>query len=124
NVEHVFRAYSAYFGHAPPSLACIENSNIGGALQIECTLVWRSEETDPHALVEERYQRKILHVQCLSEWAPANIGPYSQASAIHNVIRVTGQIALDPPTMSVDETSNLEEQLDRCIRSVHQILTA
>ena len=25
------------------------------------------------------YERKTLHVQSISHWAPANIGPYSQA---------------------------------------------
>ena len=55
--------------------------------------------------------KKALHVQSRSYWAPANIGPYSQAisvpvsskqSILHGprLVYVAGQIPLDPATMS------------------------
>jgi len=37
-----------------------------------------------------------MHVQGLSHWAPANIGPYSQCSMAGNLLHVSGQIALIP----------------------------
>jgi diphthine-ammonia ligase len=50
-----------------------------------------------------------LHVQSRSYWAPANIGPYSQAitmpvaaaatTRLAQIIHIAGQIPLDPPTM-------------------------
>ncbi|TAQ89561.1 hypothetical protein B7494_g2138 [Chlorociboria aeruginascens] len=54
--------------------------------------------------------RKALHVQSRSYWAPANIGPYSQATSIPLIdtsndqerirtVEVAGQIALIPHTM-------------------------
>ncbi|MCJ1287201.1 hypothetical protein MMC26_006549 [Xylographa opegraphella] len=46
-----------------------------------------------------------LHVQSRSYWAPANIGPYSQAIApaapAAHLVHVAGQIALVPATMEV-----------------------
>ncbi|KAI4217712.1 MAG: hypothetical protein LQ351_000308 [Letrouitia transgressa] len=54
--------------------------------------------------------RKGLHVQSRSYWAPANIGPYSQAIAVPtgkrreaSLIYVAGQIPLVPSTMEVVE---------------------
>lgn len=47
----------------------------GQLLQMDCLL---HDWIDP---LEEGcfHQREALHVQSLSHWAPANIGPYSQA---------------------------------------------
>jgi diphthine-ammonia ligase len=43
-----------------------------------------------------------LHVQSISEWAPACIGPYSQAKSIgDSVLLLAGQIGLDPATMTL-----------------------
>ncbi|MCJ1245149.1 hypothetical protein MMC30_002350 [Trapelia coarctata] len=53
-----------------------------------------------------RGDRKGLHVQSRSYWAPANIGPYSQAIAVKgskgtegSLVYVAGQIPLVPATM-------------------------
>ena len=56
----------------------------GQLLQMDCLL---HDWTEP---LEEGcfHQREALHVQSLSHWAPANIGPYSQAfrvsAEVHN----------------------------------------
>ncbi|KAF2666016.1 adenine nucleotide alpha hydrolases-like protein [Microthyrium microscopicum] len=58
------------------------------------------------------YSRSGLHVQSRSYWAPANIGPYSQAiceplysrsdaSITSNIVHVAGQIPLVPSSMEV-----------------------
>ena len=53
-------------------------------------------------------QKQGLHVQSRSYWAPANIGPYSQAivtptcvssPALPKLVHIAGQIPLHPPTM-------------------------
>jgi diphthine-ammonia ligase len=51
-------------------------------------------------------QKQGLHVQSRSYWAPANIGPYSQAiitpassPTLPKLIHIAGQIPLHPPTM-------------------------
>ncbi|KAJ5095942.1 Phosphatidate cytidylyltransferase [Penicillium alfredii] len=53
-----------------------------------------------------RDQRQGLHVQSRSYWAPANIGPYSQAMSIplhgdSRVVYIAGQIPLVPASMEV-----------------------
>ncbi|KGO40261.1 YjgF/Yer057p/UK114 family [Penicillium expansum] len=53
-----------------------------------------------------RDRRQGLHVQSRSYWAPANIGPYSQALSVplQNVSRlvyIAGQIPLDPGSMDL-----------------------
>ncbi|KAJ5759114.1 hypothetical protein N7520_006270 [Penicillium odoratum] len=53
-----------------------------------------------------RNKRQGLHVQSRSYWAPANIGPYSQAMSIplrdeSRVVYIAGQIPLEPASMEV-----------------------
>ena len=45
-----------------------------------------------------------LHVQGLSYWAPANIGPYSQSVKALGLLFMAGQIGLVPPTMAMPAT--------------------
>ncbi|XP_076099991.1 diphthine--ammonia ligase-like isoform X3 [Mytilus galloprovincialis] len=59
--------YKKYFGLNPPARVCVQvplPENI--VLQLEC---YGSCNEDKHT----------MHVQSISHWAPANIGPYSQA---------------------------------------------
>ncbi|KAJ5671610.1 hypothetical protein N7507_000737 [Penicillium longicatenatum] len=53
-----------------------------------------------------RNRRQGLHVQSRSYWAPANIGPYSQAMSIplrdeSRIVYIAGQIPLEPASMEV-----------------------
>jgi diphthine-ammonia ligase len=59
-------------------------------------------------------QKQGLHVQSRSYWAPANIGPYSQAivtpttsPTLPKLIHIAGQIPLNPPTMEFSLQGNL-----------------
>ena len=45
-------------------------------------VVWRCEGGEGGEEERMREQRSSLHVQSHSEWAPANIGPYSQAYTV------------------------------------------
>jgi len=49
----------------------------------------------------EHGKRSVLHVQSISAWAPACIGPYAQAAAWGGVLHMAGQIGLDPASMQV-----------------------
>ncbi|KAL3473555.1 hypothetical protein BJX99DRAFT_261216 [Aspergillus californicus] len=56
-----------------------------------------------------RVRRDGLHVQSRSYWAPANIGPYSQAMSVplegtERVIYIAGQIPLEPASMELAES--------------------
>ncbi|GKZ36611.1 hypothetical protein AbraIFM66950_007764 [Aspergillus brasiliensis] len=57
-----------------------------------------------------REQRQGLHVQSRSYWAPANIGPYSQAMSVpvqgpEHVVYIAGQIPLEPASMEMMSAS-------------------
>jgi diphthine-ammonia ligase len=60
--------------------------------------------------------KRVLHVQSISAWAPSCIGPYSQAVSLGGLVRLAGQIALDPATMTMVE-GNIEAQCQRCLQS-------
>ena len=90
------QVYSHYFPEInPASRATLEisgNSDLFIAIQILCR---RGDGSTT----------KVLHVQSISDWAPSCIGPYSQATSYDGLVRFAGQIALDPATLSMKETS-------------------
>uniref|UniRef100_A0A8D0GND5 Diphthine--ammonia ligase n=1 Tax=Sphenodon punctatus TaxID=8508 RepID=A0A8D0GND5_SPHPU len=47
------------------------------------------------------YQKQVMHVQSISHWAPANIGPYSQSIQVGEGLYCAGQIALVPCIMQL-----------------------
>ena len=84
----------------PPSRACIEV-----ALQVPCELcVLMHESASDHSS-----ERKVLHVQSISAWAPCCIGPYSQATTLGNIIFMAGQLGLDPLSMRFNGMSWQQE---------------
>ncbi|QSZ29732.1 hypothetical protein DSL72_004249 [Monilinia vaccinii-corymbosi] len=100
------KIYGTLFPHPnPPSrvtLACGSSMPLNISLVIHLTLHIPSPTSPP---------RKALHVQSRSYWAPANIGPYSQASSLPSSIlsshsfTVAGQIPLIPHTMHLPTSS-------------------
>jgi diphthine-ammonia ligase len=62
--------YATYFGVSPPARACVA-VDLPRPLRVVLDCVAYAEQNVG--------DRKALHVQGLSYWAPANIGPYSQA---------------------------------------------
>ena len=82
----------------------------GERVAIECS-AWRGQQT-------------TLHVQSVSRWAPSNIGPYSQAKTLAGrLVFVSGQIGLDPASMSLVGNSALS-QGRQCLRNLQAILGA
>ena len=65
--------YGTFFGVSPPARACVGvDLPPGVRVKLECI-----------AFAEHKIgDRQALHVQGLSYWAPANIGPYSQAITV------------------------------------------
>ena len=72
--------YANYFGSSPPARACV-------AVDLPDNL---RVKLDAIAFIERSpNERQALHVQGLSYWAPANIGPYSQAIVVrHQLLSV------------------------------------
>ncbi|KAG2349032.1 hypothetical protein BDR05DRAFT_873705 [Suillus weaverae] len=108
------KAYAEFFGVSPPSRACVGvDLPEGVGVMLEC--VARKDDT-----------RRALHVQGLSYWAPANIGPYSQAVTVEPYVFVSGQIGLLPPSLTLPsppslalETALVFQHTDRVIRAAN-----
>lgn len=64
--------YARAFGTAPPSRACV-------AVRMPADRRVVLEATGVRPAGGAGLGRTALHVQSMSYWAPANIGPYSQA---------------------------------------------
>ena len=54
--------------------------------------------------------KSIVHVQSYSNWAPANIGPYSQVANAGNFIFLAGQIGFLPGVMVLPKESEEKKQ--------------
>ncbi|XP_062325858.1 diphthine--ammonia ligase [Osmerus eperlanus] len=98
--------YRTHFGHNPPARVCVQAPlPPGQLLQVDCLLQdWPQPAPEKEEEKEEEdsfHQREALHVQSLSHWAPANIGPYSQALRVDEAVFCAGQIALVPCSMQL-----------------------
>ncbi len=60
--------------------------------------------------------------QISTPYAPAAIGPYSQALSAGNMVFVSGQIPVDPATGKMAET--IEEQAEQALNNLTQVLLA
>ncbi|KAK6334009.1 hypothetical protein TWF696_002519 [Orbilia brochopaga] len=65
--------------------------------------------------------RKGLHVQSRSYWAPANIGPYSQAISVDGIVTVSGTIGLLPETMRIWEDEGVEGETALALQSMVRV---
>lgn len=68
--------YRTFFGTSPPARACVA-VDLPAPFRVKLECIAYAENTPS--------ERTALHVQGLSYWAPANIGPYSQAIIVSNV---------------------------------------
>lgn len=67
--------YGSYFGTGPPARTCVTVDLPAGVnILIDC-IAYEDSVNAP---------RTALHVQSLSYWSPANIGPYSQAIIVRS----------------------------------------
>ena len=56
--------------------------------------------------------------------APAAIGPYSQAIKVGKTVYVSGQIAIDPKTKQLIESTVIEDQTRRALENIKAVLAA
>ncbi|BGP43325.1 hypothetical protein JCM10450v2_007476 [Rhodotorula kratochvilovae] len=92
--------YARHFGTSPPTRACVAvpGPRIAGGWRVKLEGVAR-------VAGDEREERRALHVQSMSYWAPANIGPYSQSVLTANRLHIAGQIPLLPSTLTLPPPS-------------------
>ncbi|KAK4053608.1 hypothetical protein OIO90_003847 [Microbotryomycetes sp. JL221] len=123
--------YSTYFGSSPPTRACV-SINLPRTKRIKLEGVAFSPQQNQtgnnkdsktrHQVLLNTTNRKALHVQSLSYWAPANIGPYSQCVTVSgqdgNRMFMAGQIPLEPSTLTLKTTLNENEQYEQFARDV------
>jgi diphthine-ammonia ligase len=83
-------AYVAHFGLNPPVRVCVGVARLPGGA---CVVLGAAGHRAGRATV--------LHVQGVSNWAPANIGPYSQGVLAAGRLHVSGQIGLVPGSMQL-----------------------
>eukprot|EP00475_Leptophrys_vorax_P011811 TRINITY_DN18304_c0_g1_i1.p1 TRINITY_DN18304_c0_g1~~TRINITY_DN18304_c0_g1_i1.p1 ORF type:complete len:729 (+),score=136.27 TRINITY_DN18304_c0_g1_i1:27-2189(+) len=118
--------YVSFFGLNPPSRCCVEVPSF----------LSDSEFRGDCLFAPLNYERSSLHVQSISSWAPACIGPYSQATECwpssfaverkenenepsQEIVKsrfFAGQIALDPLTMTLDKSQSLVDEFERSIQ--------
>ncbi|KAF9585953.1 hypothetical protein BGW38_010811 [Lunasporangiospora selenospora] len=109
-------AYKRFFGINPPPRACV-GANLAKPCRIQVNCIAIHKE----AIVPK--PRQTLHVQGMSYWAPANIGPYSQATeqAYHSFI--AGQIGMVPSTLNIPQPPSLAKETAWSLRNLLQIAT-
>ncbi|XP_020612989.1 diphthine--ammonia ligase-like isoform X1 [Orbicella faveolata] len=108
--------YKTFLRVNPPARACIQlNLPEDIAIQADC-LVYAAQSTDTSV-------REAMHVQSISHWAPANIGPYSQATKAGDTIFVSGSIGLWPPTMSMIQ-GGISQEAPLSLQHVERVITA
>lgn len=111
----------------PPIRVCVQ-----APLAQQCPIVMEAIAFKPQPMdssqdssSEEMRVNKVhtMHVQGVSHWAPANIGPYSQAVRVGDLVYVAGQIALVPGTMQMVE-GGVRKQCRLALRHVARIVRA
>ncbi|KAJ6598927.1 hypothetical protein DFH09DRAFT_18918 [Mycena vulgaris] len=105
--------YGTFFGTSPPSRACVA-VDLPPPCRVKFDCIAHSKPTERHA----------LHVQSLSYWAPANIGPYSQAIMVDNRVFISGQIGLIPSSLSLPSPRSLPLETALSLQHVNRVTDA
>lgn len=112
------KVYSRYFNFTnPPTRVCVECPLSNDLHVIIEAVAFRPKEGD------ERRHRHTMHVQGISHWAPANIGPYSQSTRVGEITYISGQIALVPGSMKLVE-GGIKPQCQLALRHISRIAKA
>ncbi|GFN97677.1 diphthine--ammonia ligase-like [Plakobranchus ocellatus] len=99
NYKTINSVYNSFFDINPPVRVCVEaNLPRNIVLQLDCQGHVKGKAGAEEGQ-ESNNSRKVLHVQGLSHWAPANIGPYSQAVLDHDKLYMAGIVPLIPATL-------------------------
>jgi len=94
NYAIINKKYASYFGINPPVRVCVavDRKNFPENFRLMMSCVGQKRNLD-------KPRRGELHVQGLSHWAPANIGPYSQGQSQSGRVFLSGSIGLIPGSM-------------------------
>jgi len=97
------QVYKSFFNRpGPPARCCVETNAQSNRVKI--------------ALRGSKYKQSALHVQSMTAWAPANVGPYSQAIELQGKLHMAGSIALEPSTMTL-----AKDQVGQCMANLRAV---
>ncbi|CAD7087670.1 unnamed protein product [Hermetia illucens] len=103
----------------PPTRVCVECP-----LPDNCHIVMEAVGYKSNCDASESSLKfTTMHVQGISHWAPANIGPYSQSTKIGEITYISGQIALVPGSMTLVE-GGIRPQCKLALRHISRIAKA
>ncbi|KAI4462631.1 hypothetical protein MML48_4g00020204 [Holotrichia oblita] len=106
----------------PPTRACVEVPLPSNCPVILEAISWNGNIT-ANATGDLQTERHTMHVQSVSHWAPACIGPYSQVVKVEDLIHLAGQIALVPGSMQM-VNGGIKQQCKLSLRHVGRLLKA
>lgn len=113
--------YSKYFNFTnPPTRVCVQCPLPTNLHVIVEAVAYRSLHENTEAAEKKRH---TMHVQGISHWAPANIGPYSQSTRVAEITYISGQIALVPGSMTIVE-GGIKPQCQLALRHISRIAKA
>ncbi|XP_014797141.1 PREDICTED: diphthine--ammonia ligase isoform X1 [Calidris pugnax] len=112
--------YVTEFDLCPPARVCVETLLPDGVLFCMDCLAHKYNVAMDDVLREEKL---VMHVQSISHWAPASIGPYSQSIKVRDVLYCAGQIALVPCTMQL-VSGGVRAEAIVSLRHVERVLQA
>ena len=97
------KEYVGHFGLNPPVRVCIQ-ADIDVPLTVS-VVGYRSNDNndnvDENLHMHYQHSRQVMHVQSVSHWAAANIGPYSQTVEIDGILHIAGLIGLIAGSMEL-----------------------
>ncbi|KAL8590081.1 hypothetical protein ACOMHN_034312 [Nucella lapillus] len=111
--------YDTYFGINPPVRVCV-----GACLPEDVLFAMDCQGHRSERQKGEGEGRRTMHVQGISHWAPANIGPYSQATVVNGQVFVAGQLPLVPGTMQLVSGGGVDGQCCLSLRHTGSVLKA
>ncbi|NXI49785.1 DPH6 ligase, partial [Chloroceryle aenea] len=112
--------YVTEFDLCPPARVCVETLLPDGVLFCLDCLAHKYDTATDDVLRDEKL---VMHVQSISHWAPASIGPYSQSIKVGDVLYCAGQIALVPCTMQL-VSGGIQPEAMVSLRHVERVLQA
>ncbi|NXU18568.1 DPH6 ligase, partial [Pardalotus punctatus] len=112
--------YVTEFDLCPPARVCVETLLPDGVLFCIDCLAHKYDIATDDVVHDEKL---VMHVQSVSHWAPASIGPYSQSIKVGHVLYCAGQIALVPCTMQL-VSGGVCTEASVSLRHVERVLQA
>ncbi|KAL0101093.1 hypothetical protein PUN28_018744 [Cardiocondyla obscurior] len=119
NYKIINEVYVSWLGKRNPAVRVCVECPLNVHVALDATAYKESQESGD----KRTCKRHTMHVQSISHWAPANIGPYSQAVRVGDVILVAGQIPLIPGNMNLLDM-NIKRQCRLTLRHIDRIVKA